>query len=86
MPSFRDLEVVHPDGFRIFLGTQFTATVLEVLKLLRLFGGRRDCRLARGNCRSLSRIDMLELSIVVRVVAPLPCPATGWVTEVQLPQ
>jgi hypothetical protein len=60
--------------------------VLEISNQLLLLGVYRDRRLACGDRCLHRRIDMLKLSIAVRVVTPLPRLAIGLATVVQLPQ
>ena len=86
LAKFGDLEVVHPHRLGIAFATEFSAVVLEIPNQLLLFRVHRDRRLACGDRCLYPRIDVLELGIPVRNVAPLPRFAIGLAAIVQLPQ
>src|SRR5271166_2188593 len=86
LAELRQLEVVHPHRLRILLTTQLPARVLEIANQLLLLRIHRDCRLiVRNGC--LHRcIDVRELGIPIRAVAPFARLAIGLATVFLRPQ
>src|ERR1017187_872918 len=66
-PQFRYHEIVHPNLFRIPLWSPLPSSVLELSQQFLLLGVNRYHRLAEGDVAPNFVINVLELSIAVRV-------------------
>jgi hypothetical protein len=77
---------MHPHRFRLTLGAQLPAVVLEVPNQFLLLCINRDSRLAGGKRRLDRRIDVIELSIPVRILAAFPDLAVGLAAVIQFAQ
>lgn len=86
LAQLRDLEVVHADHLRVLPRTQLATGILEVANQLLLLGIHRDRRLAGGDRRLHRRIDVRELLIAVRMLAPLARLTVGLTAVLQIPR
>ena len=77
---------MHPHRLGITFGPQFPTAVLEVADKLFLLGVHRDRWLLLGLERLDLSVDVLELGVTVRMVAPLTGLAVGLQAEAELVQ
>src|SRR6201996_8531613 len=86
LAQFGKHEIMHPDGFGIALGTQFTTAILEISDEFLLLRVDRDGRLSGGLERVDLRIDVLELRVPVRMARALAGLAVRLQAEAQTTQ